>query len=502
MGIITSVGIILFLYFTYYYYSYFTRPNPLPGPFPLPFIGTLLQIGLEPHKWAEKNLNDSIDIWEFYAGPFRVIVPCDAKYVDKIYLSYNESKGLSKEAMFSKRGVAIYDEVGIQNGVVFNNDFHKWKRSRQFITKVLMSKKHHIEFINSSQKIFKEFEKEWGNNDVITIDFSKWISLYKAKVTIATVIGQPLYNLPSFDSVSRSAAEYVAMYAFLIFVPKIIINIFKFFGFNTIKKESVFLNGTIRSIIQKRRDKIMSESTPNFNLLDLLLIANSSSNSEGYIEGEQPMNDEEIETNLAEITAASIETTSNALCFLVYNVAKNPLNHEKICAEIFEIFGSDINSMVTYEALEKCRYVDALVKETLRNINPVPYNLRVLYVDDSTDKFHWSSGTWFLIDNQRIMNNPKYWKEPMKFDPSRFLSEEHGGTDEFSNMCKNGYVPFGGGLRICPGRNLALIELKLLAILFFRKYNIELVNNESIKYVYRTTNQVHDFMIKISQKRK
>ncbi|CAG8755879.1 13046_t:CDS:2, partial [Dentiscutata erythropus] len=424
-----------------------------------------------PHKWAEKNLNDSIDIWEFYAGPFRVIVPCDAKYVDKIYLSYNESKSLSKEVMFSKRGVAVYNEVGIQNGVVFNNDIHKWKRSRQFITKVLMSKKHQIEFKNSSQKIFEEYEKQWDKNDGITLDFSKWISLYKAKVTIATVIGQPLYNLPSFDSISRAAAEYVIM-------------------------ESVFLNGTIRSIIQERRDKIMSGSIPNFNLLDLLLITNSSSNSEGYIEGEQPMNDEEIETNLAEIT------TSNALCFLVYNVAKNPLNHEKLCAEIFKIFGSDTNAMVTYEDLEKCRYVDALVKESLRSSNPVPYNLRVLNGDDSTDKFHWSPGTWFLIDNQRIMNNPKYWNEPMKFNPDRFLSEEHGGTNEFSNMCKNGYVPFGGGLRICPGRNIALIELKLLAILFFRKYNIELVNNESIKYVYRTTNQVHDFMIKISQKRK
>ncbi|CAG8819891.1 5292_t:CDS:1, partial [Racocetra persica] len=49
-----------------------------------------------------------------------------------------------------------------------------------------------------------------------------------------------------------------------------------------------------------------------------------------------------------------------------------------------------------------------------------------------------------------------------KFNPDRFLSEEYGGTGEFKRIRKNGYVPFGGGLRVCPGRNIALIELKLL----------------------------------------
>ncbi|RIB30548.1 cytochrome P450 [Gigaspora rosea] len=212
------------------------------------------------------------------------------------------------------------------------------------------------------------------------------------------------------------------------------------------------------------------------------------------------MNDEEIEGNLAEITAVSIETTASALSFLIFNVVKNPLILEKLHAEILKVFGSDINSTITYEALESCRYLDGLIKELLRHSNPGPFNLRVLESYENVGNYHWSPGTWFFVDNHRIMNNSKYWNEPMKFNPDRFLSEEHGGTNEFRNMCKNGYVPFGGGLRICPGRNIAVIELKLIAVLFFRKYNIELLDNESIKYVYRGTNQVRDFMIKVSKR--
>ncbi|KAF0510696.1 cytochrome p450 [Gigaspora margarita] len=176
-------------------------------------------------------------------------------------------------------------------------------------------------------------------------------------------------------------------------------------------------------------------------------------------------------------------------------------NEENESWEILKIFGSDKNSMITYEDLEKCQYIDALIKETIRHTNPIPYNIRILDGDESIDKSHWESGTWFWIDHHRIMNNPNYWKEPNKFNPDRFLSEEHGGTGEFSNMYKNRYIPFGGGLRMCPARNIVLIELKLLVVLIFRKYNIEPVNkNESIKYVYRGTNQVHDFMVKVSQK--
>ncbi|CAG8675867.1 20905_t:CDS:2, partial [Dentiscutata erythropus] len=394
---------------------------PFRGTFPPPFDNN-------PRKWEEKNLNSSIDIWELYAGPFRVIVPGNANYVDKIYLSYNESKSLSKESKFSKRGMAAYDEIGIANGIIFNNDTHKWKRNRQFVTKVLMSKKYQIGFISSCQKIFKELEEQLNKNDVTTLDFSEWVSWYKAKETITTVIGQPLYDLPSFDSISKAAAQYVGMFAFLMLVPKIISSIFMRFGFNSMKKKSVFLNGTIRNIIKKRRDEIKNGSTTNFNLLDLLLIINSSNYSEEYIEGEQPMNDEEIEANLAEVTSVSIETTTSAICFLVFNVAKNPLILEKLRAEIFKVFGSDTTLPITYEALESCRYLDALIKETLRHSNPGPFILRVLDGYESVGGYHWSPGTWFFVDNHRIMNNPKYWNEPMKFNPDRFLSEEHGGT--------------------------------------------------------------------------
>ncbi|KAF0477235.1 cytochrome P450 [Gigaspora margarita] len=445
MEIITSAGIILLLYISYYYYRYFTRPNPLPGPFPLPLIGTLFQIGVNPRKWAEKNLDDSVDIWECYVGPFRVIVPSNAKYLEKIYLSYSDSKkNLFKESKFFKRGNNVRNDARILASMAFNNDFPKWKRNRQFVTKILMSKKYQYGFINYAQKIFKEFEKEWYKNDVVTFDFSKWASQYKSQITIETIIGQPLYNLSSYDLIYRDANAYTAIITLLVFVPKVIGSIAMFFYLNAMKSHSIFLNGTIHSIIQKRRNELKNGSTANFNLLDLLLITNSSNDSDENIESEQPMDDVEIKTNLAETTAISIETTASALSFIIYNIAKNPSTLEKLRLEILKVFGSDANSIIAYEDLENCRYIDALVKEILRHSNPAPYNLRMLDDYESVGNYLWSPGTWFWPDQHRIMNNPNDWKDPNKFDPGRFLKEEEGGTGEFNKICKNGYVPFGG----------------------------------------------------------
>ena len=46
--------------------------------------------------------------------------------------------------------------------------------------------------------------------------------------------------------------------------------------------------------------------------------------------------------------------------------------------------------------------------------------------------------------------NPKYFREPERFDPSRF---EGAGPAPYT------FVPFGGGARMCPGNEFAHMEI-------------------------------------------
>ncbi|CAG8828146.1 35617_t:CDS:1, partial [Racocetra persica] len=55
-------------------------------------------------------------------------------------------------------------------------------------------------------------------------------------------------------------------------------------------------------------------------------------------------------------------------------------------------------------------------------------------------------------------------------------------TDDIMSKNKNSYTIFGGGLRICPGRKLAMIELLSLMTLVYGKYDFELSDmNEKLK---------------------
>ena len=49
-------------------------------------------------------------------------------------------------------------------------------------------------------------------------------------------------------------------------------------------------------------------------------------------------------------------------------------------------------------------------------------------------------------------------------------SAKHAGAHDVS-----AHIPFGSGPRICPGRGLALLEMKLLLSMLYRNFNVERV---------------------------
>jgi cytochrome P450 len=66
---------------------------------------------------------------------------------------------------------------------------------------------------------------------------------------------------------------------------------------------------------------------------------------------------------------------------------------------------------------------------------------------------------------------PHVFAEPQRFDPDRFAPPR-----EEDRRTPYGLVTFGGGPRICIGRNSATLEVKALAAYVLRHYRIEAVD--------------------------
>ena len=68
-----------------------------------------------------------------------------------------------------------------------------------------------------------------------------------------------------------------------------------------------------------------------------------------------------------------------------------------------------------------------------------------------------------------IHRNPKYWPDPDRFDPDRFLPEQAKGRPG------SAFLPFIVGPRHCLGMRLAVLELHLLIEAFCRRFEISTV---------------------------
>ncbi|XP_003743392.2 cytochrome P450 3A6 [Galendromus occidentalis] len=148
---------------------------------------------------------------------------------------------------------------------------------------------------------------------------------------------------------------------------------------------------------------------------------------------------------------AGSDTTSTGLGFLLHCLGKYPDVQQRLRDEIEEAL--ERCGEITYEVAMNLKYMDRVIQETFRHLPPVTgiITRRALTNVDICGT-GYPAGLAFYFPPQRIHKDPKYWDEPSKFDPDRFLKPlKHPLA----------YQAFGAGPRNCVGMRPALLFLKL-----------------------------------------
>lgn len=144
---------------------------------------------------------------------------------------------------------------------------------------------------------------------------------------------------------------------------------------------------------------------------------------------------EEIVGAVIVFFTGGIDTISNGLVHILLELALNPEVQEKLAEELASTYPTD---EVSYEDINNSLYLDAAIKESNRKHVSLNRVLRVALNDVDFGKFKIQAGQLMGVSLFNVHHNPKFFPEPYKFRPERFIN---GEIDE------NLYLPFSFGPR-------------------------------------------------------
>lgn len=160
--------------------------------------------------------------------------------------------------------------------------------------------------------------------------------------------------------------------------------------------------------------------------------------------------DDEIIGQCFTFLLAEFDTLSTALTFAAYEIAVNPDVQKKMYEEIAETNEQLGGQRVTYDAIQKMKYLDQVIYESLRKWPTDFLTSRVCTKDYNYDdghglKLNIRKGEIFWFPIFSVQNDSKYFPEPERFDPERFSDENK------NNIVSGTHLPFGSGPRYCLG---------------------------------------------------
>ncbi len=162
---------------------------------------------------------------------------------------------------------------------------------------------------------------------------------------------------------------------------------------------------------------------------------------------------------------------ASCLSMIWYILGKNP---EYITKLNVEIRNTPKGYIFTEHFYKDFPFTTSVVYESMR-LFPVAFSIwRKSKVSQEIDMYKIPKGKTVCISLFNIHRNPKFWKDPEIFDPSRFQGEN------LNNRPKHHFMPFGWGNRKCIGDYYALMVVFLTLIRVFKKFDIDIIPNQKL----------------------
>jgi cytochrome P450 len=214
------------------------------------------------------------------------------------------------------------------------------------------------------------------------------------------------------------------------------------------------------------------------DLLSVLLLA---TDDEAAPEGERRMTRQLLRDELLTLFLAGHETTSHALTWAFYLLAQHPAVEARLHAELDSVLGE---RMPTVDDLRALPETERILNEAMRLYPPAPVVSRTAIEDTEIGGYVIPAGAEIILWLYYTQRDPRWFPAPDEFRPERF-------ADGAPPAVRGAFLPFGGGSRLCIGKEFALMEARVVLAMVAQRFRLQLVPGQRIAPRFAVTLSPH-----------
>ncbi|XP_074034463.1 probable cytochrome P450 4aa1 isoform X2 [Leptinotarsa decemlineata] len=446
----SSAVVILFLIYIRTYLRSVYLALKLPGPKALPIIGNVLF--LNDDREMEHLGNKAHELYGSFMRFWVSFLPCIVVHEPRHLNIILGTNRYSRKNIFY---TLLHNFLG--QGLITNNGY-AWKKNRKMIQSLFHTNIQEI-FIETFQDCAEAFVSKLNgltdvkitalvndcvldilHNAILGVPLDKNSPYRKGQVILNDRLTKPWLLLETIFSRTTSAQKEI--------------------------EQKTNLHSYTKKILLERRKGTRSGKC----FLDMFIeIANNN----------LEFTDEDIINEIVTFMLAGQDSLGSAVAFTLFHLAKYHDIQNRVLKEISDY---EEGTKLSNKELFGMKYLEQVIKETLRLAPSVPIFARVLTEDVVLDDVEFPRGTNIFISPFLTHRHPQIYPDPLKFDPDRFSTENVENRHPFA------YLPFSLGPRKCIGYQFALMEMKTIIFTILKKYELSLVpGHEEYTLTYRTT---------------
>ncbi len=458
----------------------------LPGPRGWPLVGNLLQLDLKQlHRVLERWGNEFGALYRFMLGPRPVVVVIDPE------LNYSILRNRPK--LYRRMGTieTVFEEMGIKG--VFSAEGDDWKRQRR-LTAQALDAQHVHQFFPTLTKVTERLRNRWSAaaDRQSAVDVQQDLMRYTVDVTTNLAFGYDMNTLETEGDVIQEHLEKIfPIINRRINAPFPYWRYFKLPSDRALDKSLVAIRETIAGFISRGRDRLGDHpelAEHPTNLLEAMLGARDE---EGMA-----FTDEEIYGNVLTMLLAGEDTTANTLAWMLHFMIGHPAVQARLQAEARGVAAKSgmLNQLADAERLI---YIEAVAHETMRlkPVAPVIFLESIEEVEIGGVAVPKGTAIMLLTLHGCMQNN--HFGTPNEFRPERWQDAPAPGCPHNAKAI----VPFGAGPRFCPGRQLAMIEIKTVMAMvgaLFEVWRVE--SNPPVGEVFSFTMMPENLLVRFQRR--